>query len=66
MMDRQTLESGRRIGKRIYGYKVSYCTQIRSCDECDRLVAFGCKAIRKIEELQTKRILRICDERKEK
>lgn len=65
MIDRQTLENGRRIGNRIYGYKVSYCEQIRSCDECDRLVAFGCKAILKIEKLQTKRILRICDERKE-
>lgn len=59
-MNRHELEEGRRIGHRIYGYKKSYCSQTRSCDGCDRVVAFGCRVIRMIEKLQEKRILRIC------
>lgn len=57
---REQLEDGRHYDRRIYGYFWSFCELNRSCEECDRLIRFGCKLKRCIEELQTKRILRIC------
>ncbi len=62
-MDRQTLENGRHVGFRTYGYKKSYCDQTPSCEDCDKFIRFGCKVICKIEKLQTSRILRICKEK---
>lgn len=66
-MNRQELEDARHIGHRTYGYKIAYCTHIPCCNDCDKVVALGCKIMRKIEDLQTKRILWICKtaERKE-
>ena len=57
---RQQLENGRNRDFRVYGYFWSFCELNRSCEECDRIIRFGCTVKRKIEELQTKRILRIC------
>ena len=66
-MNRQELEDARHIGSRIYGYKTAYCNLIPCCNDCDKFVALGCKIMRKIEDLQIKRILWICKgaERKE-
>lgn len=57
---RQQLEEGRHRGYRTYGYFWSFCEQNRCCEDCDRFVRFGCKLKRKIEDMQTKRILRVC------
>lgn len=57
---RQQLEDGRHYGYCIYGYFWSFCELNRSCEECDKIIRFWCVAKRKIEEFQTKRILRIC------
>lgn len=57
---REQLEDGRCIGFRKYGYFYSFCECNRSCEECDKIIRIGCIAKRKIEDLQTKRILRMC------
>lgn len=57
---REQLEEGRHYDCRIYGYFWSFCNLNRSCEECDRIIRFGCKVKNKIEDLQIKRILRIC------
>ena len=57
---REQLEEGRHYGPRIYGYFWSFCELNRSCEECDKTIRIGRVMKRKIEELQTKRILRIC------
>ena len=57
---RQQLEDGRHCGFRTYGYFWSFCELNRSCEECDKTIRIGCVMKRKIEELQTKRILSIC------
>ena len=57
---REQLEDGRHRTFSLVGYKTSYCDLIGSCEECDRVVSFWCRVIRKIEEIQKKRILRIC------
>lgn len=59
-MTREELEQARHIGNRIYGYKHSYCELNDCCEKCDKRVRFGCKMIKKIEDIQTKRILKIC------
>ena len=66
-MNLKELEKGRQEGYRKYGYFHSYCKLTRSCEVCDKYVRFGCKVKRLIEDIQTKRILRICKryERKE-
>ncbi len=46
----------------IYGYFWSFCELQRSCDDCNKIIRFGCKVKRKIEVLQEKMILRICKE----
>lgn len=57
---RKQLEDGRCVGFRKYGYFYSFCEWNSSCEECDKIIYFGCKVKRKIEDLQTKRILRLC------
>ena len=64
MATRCELEGNRRQGYRIYGYKHSYCDLQRSCEECDKVIRIGCKVIRVIEDLQIRRILKICKEGK--
>lgn len=70
-MTREELEEGRRERDenlhvvRIYGYKRSYCSLIGCCEECDKRIRFGCKIIHKIEDIQTKRILKICSSNSE-
>ena len=59
-VDRKTLEEYRHEGYRVYGYKHSYCKLQNSCEECDKKIRFLCIVIRKIEDVQTKRILKIC------
>lgn len=59
-MTREQLEQGRHIGHRIYGYFRSFCSQNDCCENCDIFVRFGCKVKRKIEDMQTKRVLKIC------
>lgn len=57
---REQLEEARHVGFRKYGYFWSFCGLNRSCEECDKIIRFGCVLQRKIEEMQTKRILRLC------
>ena len=57
---REQLEEARHVGFRTYGYFTAFCDLNRSCEECDRIIRFGCKVKNKIEDLQIKRILRIC------
>lgn len=59
-MTRDELERGRYRGHRMYGYFWSFCEQNRCCEDCDKLVRIGCILKRKIEDAQTKRILKIC------
>lgn len=59
-MTRDELEQGRYRGYRTYGYFWSFCEQNRCCEDCDKLVRIGCILKRKIEDVQTKRILKIC------
>lgn len=54
------LEQGRHVGYKTYGYFYSFCERNKYCEDCDRIIRFGCVVKRKIEELQTKRILKIC------
>lgn len=61
-MNKKELERGRYIKGRIYGYKKSYCNQMSSCENCDRIVRMWCRLIRKIEDVQIKRIKSICKE----
>ena len=63
---REELEQGRRKEARIYGYFWSFCNLNPCCEDCDRLVRFGCKVKRKIEDIQIKRILRICKDKEGK
>lgn len=57
---RKQLEEARYFGFCTYGHFTAFCNLNRSCEECDRIIRFGCKVKNKIEDLQTKRILRIC------
>lgn len=59
-MTREELEQGRYRGYRTYGYFWSFCEQNICCEDCDKLVRIGCVLKRKIEDVQTKRILKIC------
>lgn len=64
-MTYEELEQGRHRYNphRIYGYFFSYCKQMRSCEECkenDKKIWKGCVRKRKIEDRQTKRVLKIC------
>lgn len=59
-MTRDELEQGRHRGNRTYGYFWSFCEQNRCCEDCDKFVRIGCILKRKIEDVQTKRILKIC------
>jgi hypothetical protein len=59
---REQLEKARHVEFRAYGYFTAFCDLNRSCEECDRIIRFGCMVKQKIEELQTKRIFRICKE----
>lgn len=59
-MTKEELEQGRHKGYSVYGYFYSYCDQTKSCECCDKFVRFGCTIIKKIEKVQTKRILKIC------
>ena len=61
-MTREELEQGRhrRNPDRVYGYFWSFCEQNSCCEDCDKIIRFGCSVKRIIEEWQTKRILRIC------
>lgn len=57
---RKQLEEGRTLGCRTYDYFWSFCNFQRSCDDCNKIIRFGCKVKGKIEVLQEKMILRIC------
>lgn len=61
MITRKQLEEARHEQYCIYGYKHAYCKLNSCCENCDKRVRFGCKLINKIEDLQTKRILKICE-----
>lgn len=62
---RKQLEENRQRWGRIYGYFTSFCDLNGSCEECDKVVRLGCTVERRIEELQTKYILRICRSERE-
>lgn len=57
---KEQLEEARHSGYRTYGYFWAFCKLNRSCETCDRRTRFWCEVKRKIEEHQTKRIMRIC------
>ena len=59
-MTREELEQGRHYAFKTYGYFWSFCNLNRCCENCDKFVRFGCVIKRKIESIQTKRILKIC------
>ena len=59
-IDRKTLEEHRHVGCNVYGYKKAYCNTQSCCEKCDKKVRFWCKVISRIEDIQTKRILKIC------
>ena len=59
-LTREQLEEGRHYGYLTYGYFWSFCELNKSCEECDKIIRVGCVMKRKIEELQTRRILHIC------
>ena len=59
-MTREELEEGRVQGYRTYGYKKAYCDLTPSCESCDRIIRNLCRIIRFIEDIQTKRILKLC------
>jgi len=63
---REQLEQCRHIGFSVYDYFSTFCDLNCSCDDCDRLIRWGCKAKQKIERIQTKRILRICKPKKKR
>ena len=60
MITREQLEESRRRGNRVYGYKKAFCDLNNCCEYCDGVVKFFCVVIRKIEDIQIKRILKIC------
>lgn len=60
MITRKQLEENRHQGFRIYGYKKSFCDLNDCCERCDRVVSFWCRVIRWIEDIQIKRIKKIC------
>ena len=59
---RKQLEDARHQGCRIYGYFKAFCNLNRSCEECDPVVSFWCRVRRGIEDMQTRRIKKICKE----
>ena len=56
----EQLKEASHIGFHVYRDFAAFCNLTRTCEECDRTIRFGCTVKRKIEEFQTKRILRIC------
>ena len=62
MITREQLEDLRHQGYRLYGYKKAFCDGNSCCEKCDKVVRIGCRLISKIEDLQTKRILQICQD----
>lgn len=59
-VSRKQLEENRLKRGSLYGWKYSYCNLQSCCEECDKKILFWCRVIRKIEDLQIKRILKIC------
>ena len=62
-MTRQELQDSRHRGYKVYGYYNAYCYAQDCCDKCDRTVRFWCKVKNKIEKIQEKRILKICQQK---
>lgn len=62
MVTRSQLEKSRIKVSGIYGYKKAFCDLQSSCDVCDKKVRFICKIICFLEDIQCKRILKICKE----
>ena len=62
MITREQLEDLRHQGYRLYGYKKAFAMGIAAAKKCDKVVRIGCRLISKIEDLQTKRILQICQD----
>ena len=65
MVTREQLEESRRRGCNIYGYKTAFCDLHDCCEACDKKVRFICKIICRLEALQIKRILKICQSAEE-
>jgi len=59
---RQELEDGRHTYDKTYGYFWSFCELNNCCENCDKIIRFGCRVKCLIEKMQTKRILKICKE----
>ena len=60
-MNRTLLEESRHRGSRVYGYKKAYCDLNSCCEHCDVKVRRLCKIIRWIEDIQIRRILKVCN-----
>lgn len=58
--NRQQLEEARHMGYKYVGYKTAFCELNDCCENCDPVVYFWCMIIRKIEDIQIKRIRKIC------
>ena len=65
MITREQLEKSRKRPTGICGYKKAFCDLHSSCDACDKKVAFICKITCLLEDIQSKRILKICRSEKE-
>lgn len=57
---KKQIQEAREIDGDIYGFFFGYCRLNDSCDDCDKIIRFGCETKNLIEKLQTKRIKRIC------
>lgn len=56
----EQVNESRHRGHKVYGIKKGYCDLHSSCDDCDKRVRAGCILITGIEEIQKKRIMKIC------
>ena len=60
MITREQLEESRRREYKVYGYKKAFCDLNDCCEHCDGIIRCLCVVIRRIENIQSKRILKIC------
>ena len=63
-ISRYRLEEARCEGLRKKEYNNAYCSCMKSCDECNKRVAFWCDVISIATDIQERIILKICPEEK--
>lgn len=57
---KEQIQEARKIDGSIYGFFFGYCRLNNCCEDCDKIIRLGCKTKNLIEDLQTKRIKKIC------